>query len=374
MEELWLNVFLIVFCVIAGLLLLVQIIVYLKLPLYKDPCATDENLPPLSVIMSAKNEEDNLRNNLPEILEQDYPEFEVVVVNDRSEDESKYVLQDIEKIYKHLKVLTLEENIRYKEGKKLPLTLGIKKAAHEHLVFTDADCVPRSHNWLRQMAKNFTAEKQIVLGFSPYKRGPGLLNLFIQYETFQAAMNYFSLALTGMPYMGVGRNLAYTKKMFFSVKGFANHLHVPMGDDDLFINEVADKKNTAIEVCAESFVETIPKKNFSSWMRQKKRHLATGKLYKTKHKFMLGLLWLLPFLFYLLAIAGFILMPSNYLFSGIFAGIFLLRWGIFIGGLKKLHMLYLAPFIMLADIVYQLFLHPGFALYADLSGKNNSWN
>lgn len=244
---------------------------------------------PVSIIICARNEEKNLQENLTLVLEQDYPNFEVIVVNDCSDDETKFILQDFSHQYTHLKVVTIAEHERFKHGKKFAVTLGIKAAQNEYLLFTDADCRPASKNWLKRMQQNFTGATEIVLGYSPYQRSSGFVNKLIRFETFYTALNYFSFALTGKPYMGVGRNMAYTKSLFFSGKGFASHMHILSGDDDLFVNQHANQDNTAIEIHPESHVWSEPKKTLSSYINQKVRHLGAGKAYRRSHKQMLSL-------------------------------------------------------------------------------------
>jgi hypothetical protein len=120
-------------------------------------------------------------------------------------------------------------------------------------------------------------------------KGPGALNKIIRFDTFHTALQYLSYALAGQPYMGVGRNLSYKKAVFLRNKGFSAINHVPGGDDDLFINKVATKENTAIVIDKDTFTLSDPKKNFGEWFRQKARHYTTAKYYKPRHKFLLGL-------------------------------------------------------------------------------------
>lgn len=263
--------------------------VHLRLRSFDSDERNDDISHPVSVIICARNEENNLKENLSSVLEQDYPDFEVVVVNDCSNDDSKYVLEDFAKRYPRLKVVTISEHERFKHGKKFAVTLGIKAAQNEHLLFTDADCRPASENWLKRMQQHFSDGKEIVLGYSPYQRTKGFLNMLIRFETFYTALNYFSFALTGKPYMGVGRNLAYTRSLFFSGKGFASHMHIMSGDDDLFVNQHANSGNTAIEIHPEAQVWSEPKRTFSSLITQKMRHMGAGKAYKTSHRQMLSL-------------------------------------------------------------------------------------
>jgi glycosyltransferase involved in cell wall biosynthesis len=265
----------------------------------------DEIVPadiPVSVIISARNEAANLQEYLPHILGQRYPDFEVVVVNDCSYDGSEDILREFEQQYPQLKVVTITEHDRFKTGKKFALTLGIKAAKNEHLLFTDADCMPASENWIARMAANFTTDAQIVIGYSPYYRSRNFLNPFVRFETIKAAISYLSAALVGDPYMGVGRNLAYTKTLFFGAKGFAAHMHVMAGDDDLFVNQNATAENTAVEVHPEAFTYTTAKTTLSSWYRQKKRHMGVGKLYRNSHRRMLTADAMSGFLFYILLI------------------------------------------------------------------------
>src|SRR5690606_34092381 len=169
------------------------------------------------------------------------------------------------------------EHIAVKHGKKFALSLGIKAAQYEHLVFTDADCVPESSDWLTHMAGAFSGGKEIVLGYSPYLRRAGMLNALIRFETFHTAMSYLSYALKGKPYMGVGRNMAYTKSLFFRGKGFASHMHIASGDDDLFVNQNATPHNTTICIHPEAHVWSEPKTTFSAYARQKTRHAGASK-------------------------------------------------------------------------------------------------
>ncbi|OQX79647.1 MAG: hypothetical protein B6D61_03240 [Bacteroidetes bacterium 4484_249] len=220
---------------------------------------------------------------------QDYPDFEVVVVNDASDDETIFLLEDLERDYSHIKVVSIKQDLNFFSGKKFPLALGIKSAKNEHLLLTDADCTPAGNYWIKEMASNFSPGKDVVLGYGKYNKEKGFLNTIIRYETVMTAIQYFSYALLGIPYMGVGRNLAYKKSLFIESKGFISHYNVSSGDDDLFINKVANRKNTRIEVHPESFTISPAKATFRDWWIQKRRHLSTGKYYKIKHKIILGL-------------------------------------------------------------------------------------
>lgn len=254
---------------------------------------------PVSVIICAWNEEENLKKNLQSILEQDHPNFEVIVVNDHSVDETDLLLQAWQKKYPHLRVIELTRDNVNMRGKKFAISMGIKGAKHERLVFTDADCRPKSKYWLSKMTSELTDGKELVLGFGGFEKLPGLLNKFYRYESVHIAMQYMSYALAGMPYMGVGRNLAYKKDLFFQTKGFIKHRHVASGDDDLLVNEVAHGKNTTIRVSKDSHTVSEPCLNWAAWWLQKRRHLSTGSFYRLSSKLFLGFFTLTHLLFYL---------------------------------------------------------------------------
>ena len=278
---------------------------------------------PISVVISARDEAENLTRYLPAILDQDYPEFEVVVINDCSVDKSERILLNYSESHPHLKLVTVTEHPRFKTGKKFALTMGIKAAKHEHLLFTDADCEPASRQWIARMASAFTTETQIVLGYSPYIKEGGLLNAFTRFETLRTGISYLSAAIGQKAYMGIGRNLAYTKSLFFASKGFASHLHVLAGDDDLFVNSNATPGNTAIEIHSDAFMFTESKHSLASYIRQKKRHMGVGKLYKNKHRRMLSFDAITGFLFYITL--GFSLYYREQTLIFVIAGAYMLR-------------------------------------------------
>jgi len=313
--------------VVLILLLLVQLyyilFVYSKLARYKVKSYQNSiDFLPVSVIICAHNEQENLREFLPLILNQDYPQFEVIVVNDFSTDESKWVLQDFEKTYKHLKIVDIKEHVKLKHSKKFALTLGIKAAQYERLILTDADCKPQSDNWLKEMSGAFEHNKEIVLGYSPYIKTKGLLNKLIRFETTHTAMSYLSYALKGDTYMGVGRNLAYVKSLFFRGKGFNAHMHIKSGDDDLFINHNATASNVNIAIHPDAHVSSLAKSTWKAYYKQKARHAGASTLYKGRHKNMLATQLITAVVFYLMLPVLLCLYPHYWPFA---VGAYLLR-------------------------------------------------
>jgi glycosyltransferase involved in cell wall biosynthesis len=255
---------------------------------------------PVSVIICARNEDDNLTEFLPRILVQDYPEFEVLVVNDCSIDNTENVIDEFAKIFPNLKKVNIKEDDYYKHGKKFAILVGIKGAQYENLLFTDADCFPAGEQWLTEMAAQFSTTKEIVLGYGAYKKEFGFLNRLIRFDTFLIAANYLSAALKGKAYMGVGRNLAYKKSLFYKQKGFSKHYHIQSGDDDLFINDACTNENTAVSVAHGSITYSVAKKTFLDWKRQKQRHLTTAPHYNSGSKLRIALGYGLQYGFYIL--------------------------------------------------------------------------
>ena len=256
----------------------------------------------VSVIICAKDEAENLQSFLPHIYAQDYPDFEVVLVDDRSIDNTYEVMDSFKEKYPDkTKIVKVEfsNNLRFVGNKKYALTMGIKGASNPYLLFTDADCQPASKNWISQMASKFSNKKQLILGYGKYEEQKNsFLNKLIRYETVQTALQYFSYALKGMPYMGVGRNLAYTKDLFMENNGFYSHLDILSGDDDLFVNEVASSENTDICIDKDSFTISKPKTTWGAFIHQKRRHIGTANHYKFKHQLLLGLYFLSQIVFW----------------------------------------------------------------------------
>jgi glycosyltransferase involved in cell wall biosynthesis len=273
---------------------LIDIILIVPLRSGKAKPLQNKSQKAISVIIASKNEAHNLKKFLPKILNQNHHNFEVILVNDHSTDETSSVLSSFKLVYPHLKII----DNSFSTSKKNAIYCGIQQAKHENLVFTDADCRPLSQDWLSEIQHCFSDEKSIVLGYSPYKKQKGWLNKIIRYETLQTAINYFGMAKLGVAYMGVGRNLGYSKSIFKALQGFKRHEHLLSGDDDLLINEASGRYPIDISLDPKTFVESLPKTNFRTWIRQKQRHMTTAPYYKLKHRLLLGFQFFLRFLFW----------------------------------------------------------------------------
>lgn len=313
---------------------------------------------PVSVIVCAKNEEENVKEFVPLLLQQDYPDFEVVLIDDASSDETLDVFEAFEKEYPNVKLVKVQNNEAFWGNKKFALTLGIKAAKHEYLLFTDADCYPTSTQWIKEMSSQFTTKKTIVLGYGAYDKVKGsLLNKLIRFETLLTAVSYFSWARMGKPYMGVGRNLAYKKEAFFNVRGFMDHMKVRSGDDDLFINQAATKQNTTLCFSPDSFTYSKPKTSFKDWFNQKRRHVSTASYYKVFDQFQLGLFYFLQLAFVGLAIVLLVFQFQWILVLSLVGFRYLFTWislGFAAGKLKEKDVMYWFPALELFLLFSQL--------------------
>lgn len=333
------NTYELVLLLVAGILFLIQVIYYLALynrihahnkTVRQNKLSFSEALPPLSIVICARNESENLRSFLPSVLEQNYPEFEVIVVNDGSTDESEEFLSSLSKSYPHLYHSFTPENSRYISHKKLALTLGVKASKHDWLVFTEANCYPVSKDWLRLMARNFTSDTDIVLGYSNYERGKGWMHKKIAFDALFTSMRYLGYALARKPYMGIGRNMAYRRELFFQQKGYSAHLGLQRGDDDLFVNKIATNKNTRVETDANAVVRMKPVAYKTDWHEEKISYMATSRYYKGSQRFMLGFETFTRILFYLAVIAVITLgiLDKHWLVAGIGGFAWLVRYTI----------------------------------------------
>jgi len=309
---------------------------------------------PVSVIICAKNESDNLRRFIPMILEQEHSNFELIIINDASSDETQEVIEEFMQIDSRVKTVEVANNEAFWSNKKYSLTLGIKKAQHPRLLFTDADCYPASKQWLSLMTRYLSDTKQLVLGYGAYEKEKGLLNKMVRFETALTAIQYFSYANVGIPYMGVGRNLAYTSQLFYQHSGFMSHMKIPSGDDDLFVNEAATANNIVVMDQPEAFTYSIPKKTWKSWKIQKKRHITTSKYYRPIHKMLLGLYYFANLLFWIISILAFIFLDWK-LPLALVVFRFVLQYVFLSGGFKKLQEKDLLPWIPLFELFLVFF-------------------
>lgn len=327
MEAFTFNTVELILLSVAGILFIIQLIYYFGLynrihtynkAIRRDEVHFTQETPPLSVIICARNEADNLRKLLPIILNQDYPQFEVIVINDASTDETEDLLVVMEEEYPHLYHSFAPSSARYISHKKLALTLGIKASKYDWLVFTETNCVPASSDWLKLMARNFTPHTQIVLGYSGYDSAKKWMHKRIAFDALFNSLRYLGCALAGKPYMGIGRNLAYRKELFFQKKGFSSHLNLQRGEDDLFINQLANGENTRVETDLNATMRIQSVERLKDWKEEKISYMATARYYKGMQRYLLGFETTSRLLFHAFCVAGIVfgIINSHWLVAG----------------------------------------------------------
>lgn len=345
---------------------------YLPLSLFKAiRFNTEEVNQPVSIVICARNEDDNLTEFLPKILTQDYKDFEVIVVNDCSFDNTENVIDEFVKVFPNLRKANIKEDEYYKHGKKFAMLVGIKAAKFNQVLLTDADCYPASDQWLKQMASGFSSQKEIVLGYGAYEKRKGFLNKLIRFDTFIIATQYLSAAIKNKPYMGVGRNLAYTKELFFKEKGFSRHYHIISGDDDLFVNQAANNVNVNVCTHKDAITYSKAKKTFKEWRLQKARHLTTSPIYRKTSKLKIAFSYLSQYYFYLSLIALSFSIKTLLLIPIIFCLKIIIQLLILNRASKKLN----EKDLLWGSFIYELvllFIYPIFHL-TKLFYKPNNW-
>lgn len=287
-----------------------------------------DSLPPVSVVVCARDATDLLQKFLPEVLTQNYPDFEVIVVNDGANEATEFLLRDLKVSYPRLRSSFVPHGTTNISTKKLALTLGIKAARYDWILFTDAECMPENENWIRTMMRNSTRGTEIILGYGAYLNKKGMLNRLITYDTLFSTLQYLGFAHAGIPYKGVGRNIAYHKKIFYRNNGFVPNLNLPSGDEELFVNRAANQFNTRIETNPDSITWSEPKTSLRSWIYQKESQLKVALEYSLKSKMSLIAEPVSRVLFYLTFITALVLTLLNHwwILAGIVAFIGLIRF------------------------------------------------
>jgi glycosyltransferase involved in cell wall biosynthesis len=368
----WPQLVFILFCILLAVRLFYVLFFFTRLAFHKTKPKESIRTNAVTVIICARDEAANLAVNLPGVLVQQYSStHEVIVVNDNSFDDTKYLLEELRKTYRQLHVIELTQEAKMIQGKKFPLSIGIKTAKYEIVLLTDADCVPATENWIASMQAAYDDDTEIVLGYGAYHKQPGLLNKLIRWETFTSALQYLSYAKAGLAYMGVGRNLSYKKTVFYRHKGFSAHNNIAGGDDDLFINSAATVSNVKINIEKDSFTLSKPASSFAEWKKQKYRHYSTSKYYRPIHKFLLGLYAACSFLFYPVLIVSAIFFNWQYALIA-FAVFTVVQTVVYAQALKKLNEQDLLPFVFLLDF-WMFFYYIIFA-FALIKKPRPTWN
>ena len=327
--------------IVFGVSLIIQLLyhwgIFSKVAFYKRNARPklDEELEPVSIVLCARDAYEYLVELIPALLKQDYPDFEIVVVNDCSDDETEEYLKDLERNEPRVKPVQLKQHLNFFNGKKFPLSMGIKSAKNDLIVLTDCNCMPVNDQWLRSVVNRYNTRTEIVIGYSPLVHKKSSLNRIMRFDNLQNGLLYLSAALKRHPYMGIGKNLSYRKELFYRNQGFISHYTTSVGEDDLFINQTATKKNTEVLIDAENVILTTPTSSFHLWMRQKASRYSTVSKYDSGSRIYLSLFYVSQFLFYasFIALLAFCAKPAFAITNGavfyipILAFFFLLRFG-----------------------------------------------
>ncbi len=303
-------------------------------------------LPPATIVITAHNQISGLEENLLLYLGQDYPNFEVLVVNDNSDDGSSDLLKEYMQIYPRLHVVELTQSLNWFKGKKFPLSLGIKSAKNDLVVITDAWCKPASHLWLKEIASAYKVDTEIVIAYSTYLT-PAKINIWLRFWSFVDAVFYFSMAMMGMPFKGVGKNLSYKKKLFYRQKGFISHYNLSVGDDELFINKAATSKNTNWRISNDSVMYSTREITFGAWWKKETTRLLLREYFKPGHRFILSMYAFSQIVFYTLFVVLLLLKAGWIVVLSVFALRFISQLVVFGFALKRFgekKLLFLSPF------------------------------
>ncbi len=359
---------LIIFFISLVLQLLYHWTLFSKVAFYKRNAhpKLDKELEPVSIVLCARNAYEYLIELIPALLKQDYPDFEIVVVNDCSDDETEEYLKDLERKEPRVKPVQLKQHLNFFNGKKFPLSMGIKSAQNDLIILTECKCMPVNDQWLRSMVSRYNPRTEIVIGYSPYVHKKSSLNRIMRFDALQNGLLYLSAALNRHPYMGIGNNLSYRKELFYKNQGFTSHYTTSVGEDDLFINQVATKQNTEVLIDAENAILTNPTSNFKSWMRQKSSRYSTVSKYNGRSRLMLSLFYISQLLFYasfitllaLFARPAFSIANGAVFYIPFLAFFFLLRFGsqlfIYHKASKRLSEKGLLPGLIVYDFLFAI--------------------
>jgi glycosyltransferase involved in cell wall biosynthesis len=325
---------------------------------------------PVSVIIYTKNQAESLAKFIPLIMEQKHSEFEIVLINNASSDNTSETVASLAKKYANLKALNIENNEAFWGSKKYALTLGIKASKYDNLLFTDMKSTPVSKHWISEMSEKFTSKKTIILGYKKYQKKNSFLNIFTRFENLLTAIKCFGFTKLGSSYMAFGTNLAYKKSEFFKVNGFINHMKINAGEGDLFIKDAADRQNTTFCVSENSFIQTDAPTSFSKWFTEKKEERLITKKHQFKHRFLLGFFNFSKLLFYVLAATLFFFYPWGIILL-IVLSYFLVQYvviGISAKKLKEPQIIFFLPFLEIGLLLIQISIFS-----ANLISKPDHW-
>lgn len=364
-------VIVVVFALITFIELLYYYVLYARFAFRKRQPAPEVTLdsPPVSVILVVKDAAAVLLKTLPRLLNQHYPHFELVIVNDNSKDDTKLLLLEYQQQYDNIHIVNLDSAVTSIRGNKYALSIGIRCAKYENMIFTDAECAPSSVHWLEHMASQFSDTQHIVLGYSTYMKRNNPINRMLHFDTMLSALQYFSLALVHSTYRGDHKNIGYTKTLFYKQRGFASHNHLVYGDEDIFISKAASRKNTAVVYDPDSYTVLQRQAYYKYWVHHKEGLYYTRKHNTAKNRFFLNFYGILNPLFYLALVLAILATYNQIVMLAIVLGITLVRiislYLVFGFAAKRLNEKQTIPALLFYDLLFA-FLNPIYFVSAHL--------
>lgn len=348
--------------ILAGLFI-VLLIYYLGIfagSIFSKPHETNAKRIPVSVIVYAKNNSDELRSLLPVLLNQNYHQFELVLVNNASTDDTLHLIKEYALMYPNIRIVDVVNNETFWGNKKYAVTLAIKASKYEYLVCIDADKKIHSNNWLVQLTSHFTLNKTIILGSFFYSKQKGFFNKYQRF--FHTMQQIQSVAWTkiSQPYSLNLQQIAFKKEDFYTVNGFISHMQKPLFMNEYLVNDASTSKNTTICEHPDAMIETeaLNKTDFKTFKNQQIQLLSN---FKGSAAFKIKLFNLFQFLFFVIVIASFITIEYWYVTLAIVLLRYLIIWILFAKASKKFRYNDLAFYFPLFDLFYifmqiQLFL------------------
>lgn len=361
------------FALVTVIQLIYYFLIYGKFTFHRKKSAVSFKEVPMSVVVVVRDNASQILQSLPKLLSQQYPAFEIVVVNDRSPDENTlFTIKEYSNRYPNIKFVDLSEAVSTSKGRKMAVSFGIKCATYENILVTSPDCEPSSVHWLSAMAANFQGQKKVVVGYSTYARRRTPYNAFLRYDNVVGAVQYFSHVLRNATYRADFNNIAFLRQLFYNQKGFTSFNHLEWGEEDIFVHRISGGDNTSVEYSPESMIVQNNIPSYGYWRSHKISLYYTRKFNSTRNRFSLSMFDATNMLFYVLltlSVVSAIHVPT-FLYAAI--GVAVVRVvGLYVSvgiSAAKLCEKQIIPLILPFDLLFSV-LNPLYFIYSRLNTK-----
>ena len=236
---------------------------------------------PLSLILTIRNEEENLKNNLPKILSLENIDFEMVVVDDFSQDNSYLILGLLKDRYKRLTISALNQETKF--STKLALNIAIKATNNKWILTVPVSLAEVAAEWLDYISQATNNEKNVVIGYSTVARSKGFYNRLTRIENYFSYLKSTGYILNGIPFVYSVENVAFQKEKYFEIGGFGQKVTEHYANLELVINSFIRKKTTAVLFNKESSIrktEVVKRADYFDLLKKSIRiesHLSSSK-------------------------------------------------------------------------------------------------